>query len=103
MATEEKKTETTFDAEKLKAKLHEIADYQNQFVGKPNMNPFLWIQKNVTPLLKRLDAGEKTNELALAINSLKKVEPIVNPNAPKVEPPKPPATVLTPTGLKFKE
>lgn len=92
-----------FDAVKLKAKLDEIAAYQGQFVGKPNMNPFLWIKKNVTPLMARLDKGEKSPELYLAINALKKEEPIVNPSLPKEEPPKPPATVLTPTGLKLKE
>lgn len=94
--------EIKFDEKLLRAKIDKIVEFQKKFVGKPNMNPFIWIDKHVTPLVQRLDKKEATQALADAINALKEVEPIVNPDLPKEAPPvKEP--ILVPAGLKLKE
>src|SRR5437879_1424783 len=43
-----------FDNEKCQKHLDKVIEFQNQFIGKKNYNPFIWIRDNVTPLYNRL-------------------------------------------------
>jgi hypothetical protein len=89
----------TFSKELLQKKLDRVIEFQNKFQGKHNHNPFLWIQKKVTPLYKRLCgfvaengtkvAPETTKELHDAIMAIPEDEvPIINKNL-KEEPAQP--------------
>lgn len=49
-----KPDEFKFNKDVLDKRLNDIVTYQEQFAGKPNHNPFIWIKKNVTPLRDRL-------------------------------------------------
>ncbi len=87
----------TFNKDALQKKLDKVVEFQNKFVGKHNHNPFLWISKYVTPLVKRLTgftsedgtkvSAETTKELQDSIMALPEDKvPIINPNLTEATP-----------------
>lgn len=103
-----------FDEVALRAHLEKVCDSQNKYVGMKNHNPYIWIAKNVKPLVNRLDGknedGSKgvkdTSEtfakaiMALPLNHV----PIINPtlvDVPTTTEPKQEAPKLSPTGLNL--
>ena len=98
------KSNPAFNKEALKAHLDKVVDSQQQYVGKPNHNPFFWIKDNVAPLVERLDKGEQTSDLSAAImklplNHVPILNPAIKETAPVKEPSKQPK--LSPQGLKL--
>ena len=102
-----------FNYNVLRARIDKIMEYQQQFVGKRNHNPFMWIKNNMKHLIDRLEGinpdgstGVKETSQALhndIMNVPAEQVPIVNPNSEKEVVPEQPKTVLTPTGLQLKE
>lgn len=109
MSTTPAPVEFKFNREELLKKLNAIVEYQEQFAGLPNHNPFLWIHKNLQPLYNRLSgykdentgksyAPEATKELHDSIMALTEVKPIINHELHKVQEQEKPKIVLTPGG-----
>lgn len=84
-----------FNKQLLLDKLNERMAYQEQFAGKPNHNPFMWIKKNLTPLFLRLTGGkddlgrvipiETSKELHDSILAVKYEPCIINHELGKVQ------------------
>lgn len=105
-----------FDAEKCQKHFDSILAHLQQFAGKPNMNPYLWFEKNCRVLANKFELAIKkesslqTKELQDAILALPlNATPIVNPHLdkePKKEEPPAPKVGSVPVsaaGLKLPE
>lgn len=103
-----------FDEAALRAHLDKVCESQNKYVGLKNHNPYVWITKNVKPLVNRLegrnDDGSKapkdTSEaLSKAIMALPLDHvPVINPalvDVPTTTEPKQEKPKLSATGLKL--
>ena len=93
--------EFKFDTEKVKSHIEKIIAFQHTFAGKLNHNPFIWLATHAYPLLDRLEKGEKTEALQLAILALKEVAPIVDANFKEPVPEK--KEPIKPYGLNLPE
>ena len=63
MASEDKKPTMDMGGSKsstkeVETKVATLDKWLDSFAGKPGMNPYLWRQKNLDPLLKRLPAQD---------------------------------------------
>lgn len=52
-------------------KIQDVKENLGNYEGKPGYNPFIYMSKEVNPLLARMEGGETTKELNDAILSLK--------------------------------
>ena len=62
-AKEQPAKPAAFNLEELEAKLSKVESYQLTFEGKAGYNPYLWLATFFTPLKKRLNEGERSEEL----------------------------------------
>lgn len=88
-----------FNETLVKEKFGKIEAAVNAVAGKKNYNPFLWIGKEVQPLVDRFTKGERTEELQKAILAVPEAVPCLDPNW-KEE--KIPRVIQTPKGLILK-
>lgn len=58
------------------AKVKEIRDHLQTFVGRPGFNAFDWMAKKLTPLEYELNEGAESKELQDKILALKKEQPV---------------------------
>lgn len=66
---------SSFDKPRLEAKLKEIKDHLNGYVGKAGYNPYIYFNARVKPLQDRLKKGEETKALQDSILNLKLEDP----------------------------
>jgi hypothetical protein len=66
-----------FDFEVAYKWMQEVREYALTFAGKAGYNPFTWLRDNHSPILKRYNDGERSEELFNTMMNLKKVEPSV--------------------------
>lgn len=66
---------SSFDKPRLEARLKEVKDHLNSFVGRAGYNPYVYFNARIKPLQDRLKKGEETKALQDSILNLKLEDP----------------------------